>query len=81
MNSLDDLPQSEVDALIRRAYVEFFHWQTSPDGAGLSAKLRGHISLLNQLAQHRPQDARRIRGLSGRMEKFRVDIADQGHDV
>jgi hypothetical protein len=74
MKSFGDLSQSEVDTLISRAYREFSEWQTHPAGEKLSEKLLRHINLLNELARHRPEDARRIRGLAGRMEKFRLEV-------
>lgn len=78
MKAFENLSTSEVDVLIRRAYDEFANWRINPAGAGLAAKLHGHISVLNELARHRPQDARRIKGLAGRLERFRIEIADQG---
>lgn len=74
MKSFGDLPQSEVDILISRAYREFSAWREHPAGNELKDKLTRHIDLLNELARDRPKDARRIRGLAGRMEKFRLEV-------
>jgi hypothetical protein len=75
MKSFGDLSRSEVDTLISHAYRQFADWQAHPAGDELGEKLLRHINLLNELARHRPEDARRIRGLAGRMEKLRVDVA------
>ena len=77
MKAFEDLSVSEVDVLIRRAYEEFALWQISPDTAGLTARLQGHINVLHELARSRPQDARRIKGLAGRLERFRAEVADR----